>query len=257
MKKFFQPEPIIFAYQGPGGATPPHSIISCEKSISDGADVLSLDIHLTSDKRLIAADGARLENVSNGKGEISSSTYDELMGLDAAYHFKINDEYSFRGKGIRFQTLDDFLAAFPDQRFNINIIGNDRGLSEAIADVILKTGSEDRVLASSNNFSMINRLRKKIPPLATALSMPEIITFYALFRTGLLFFKRRFSGDVLLIHEVLGMSYFGSSGLINAARKHGLKVYFLDVNDKKKFNRLKEAGADGFVTMDLSLFHDI
>ena len=54
--------------------------------------------------------------------------------------------------------------------------------------------------------------------MATSFSFAGIVGFYALYRTGLILFRKIFDADVLIIHEMIGASYLASAGMINNAK---------------------------------------
>ena len=253
-KIFFIPEPVVFAYRGGIPGLPPDTLDAYRKCIELGAHVIYVDVWLTGDNRVVIASGGALNVISNGKGKVSDHSLKELKELDSAYHFMRDGVSAFRGKGITFQTLEEVLEIFPAQRFNINIMENKEPLAEAVLDIVRRSNSENRVLISSYFQGPVNRVRKKNPEIATSMTMREIIAVYALFKTGLLFLKKRMKGDAMQIQEVFGTSYLANRGLIHALKMRGVRIHVLGVADEKQLRRCADSGADGFIMPDIGIY---
>ncbi|MCP4135943.1 MAG: hypothetical protein GY754_33550 [bacterium] len=216
MKPFFSPEPVIFAKGGGVPGSTPNTFSAFEESIELGADVIATNIELTGDNRVVLT--ASRDAVDDGKTK------------------------------IEYNTLEEMLEAFPEQRFNIDLITDNDRLAYRFCEIVKKTGSENRILAASFHGRSLSIIRGKIPEMATSFSLMGMVGFYALFRTGILNFRKKFKPDALQMPESIGPSYFANAGLIYQAREKGLRVHILNVTDRKQIRRLSESGVDGFFT---------
>jgi len=60
--------------------------------------------------------------------------------------------------------------------------------------------------------------------------------------------------------DKIGASFFANAGLIDEAKKRGIRVYVNPVDSVEQAWRIKDAGADGIVTNNISavkaVFHE-
>ncbi|MGD7045829.1 glycerophosphodiester phosphodiesterase family protein [Jeotgalibacillus proteolyticus] len=100
-----------------------NTLPSIKAAFDHEADLVELDIKLTKDRQLAVFHDFDLSYRTNGKGEVSEYTMEELKELDVGYRYTADDgkSYPFRGKGVGLMpSLDEVLEAFPDQAFLIH-----------------------------------------------------------------------------------------------------------------------------------------
>lgn len=91
MDSWIRPKkPLVIAHRGYSLKAPENTILSYQKAIEAGADMLEVDINLTRDGKLVMIHDYRLERTTNGTGFVHEYTLDELGCIDAGYHFKPN-----------------------------------------------------------------------------------------------------------------------------------------------------------------------
>jgi glycerophosphoryl diester phosphodiesterase len=139
---------LNIAHQGGEDEFPSNTLYAFRRAIRAGADMLELDVGVTSDDQLVVMHDTRVDRTTNGTGLISEMTLREIQSLDAAYWFAPDGSshyshdldpgaYRFRGvatgerrppKGykaadFRVPTLRSVLRAFPNTPINIEIKG--------------------------------------------------------------------------------------------------------------------------------------
>lgn len=257
MKPFFTPEPVVFFNSPDSQKYPGNTINAIDDAFSSGADVVCLNIQFSKDKAVMAISESVLDNLCESPGNVSDFTLNELKNFDAAYNFKDNNgDFSFRGKGLKFLTLEEILLAFPGKRFNITIMAKDSELVNCYADIIKKQNASGRVLTSSMYGKNIKLVRKLLPESATAFTFTGIIGVYALFKSGLLYFVKSFNADALQTPEAIGASYIANGALIDQLHSKGVKVHVWYVKDRVQLKRVSDAGADGFMVGDVSMLKE-
>jgi glycerophosphoryl diester phosphodiesterase len=142
---------LNIAHQGGEDEFPSNTLYAFRKALRAGADMLELDVGVTSDDQLVVMHDTSVDRTTNGTGLISEKTLREIQSLDAAYWFAPDGSshyshdldpgaYRFRGvatgerrppKGykaadFRVPTLRSVLRAFPDTPINIEIKGRTR-----------------------------------------------------------------------------------------------------------------------------------
>ena len=101
-----------------------NTIPSMEVAFELGADVVEFDIKLTKDKKLAVFHDFALQYRTDGTGEVSEYTMDELRKLDVGYGYTAvsGQTYPFRGKGVGLMPdIDEVFTAFPDKELLIHV----------------------------------------------------------------------------------------------------------------------------------------
>jgi glycerophosphoryl diester phosphodiesterase len=116
-----------------------NTIASIRAAFVAGADVVEVDVHPTTDGHFAVFHDWRLECRTNGTGETRAHTLAELKALDIGYGYTADGgkTYPFRGQGVGLMpSLDEVLAAFPEQHLLIDIKSNDPREGEQLADAL-------------------------------------------------------------------------------------------------------------------------
>jgi glycerophosphoryl diester phosphodiesterase len=112
------PVPLVIAHRGASAAAPENTIAAFERALTDGADAIQLDVHLSRDDHPVVIHDPTLERTTNGSGPVRGHTMRELKRLDAG---------AWRGAafaGQRLQTLQEVLERFRGRtRFWIELKG--------------------------------------------------------------------------------------------------------------------------------------
>jgi glycerophosphoryl diester phosphodiesterase len=188
---------------------------------------------------------------------VSHLSADEIRKLDAAYMLDEESGFPYRGRGYRFFTLEELFEQFPGKKFNIVLMGENSAAATVFCDLLGRNGNSESILVSSNNSRIIKIVRRRLSHAATSFSINEVVGYYALFRTGILAFRKKFPGDAIITPEYIGTSHVGNQGLMSSAAERGLRVYLKGINSRKQAEELRASGADGFITENLSLLEKI
>lgn len=78
---------LIQAHRGYSGKYPENTLLSFQKAIETGADIVEFDLHLSKDKELIVIHDLTVNRVTDGTGRISELTKEEIKKLDAGTWF--------------------------------------------------------------------------------------------------------------------------------------------------------------------------
>ena len=201
---------IVLAHGG-GDAAHPHSTpYAFAASVAEGADVLDLDVHLTSDGVLVVQHDDDVDRTTNGTGAVASMTYAELHALDDAYWFAADctctdrpvEAYVLRGvragdrpppAGYRpddfaITRFEDIAARFPSTPMNIEIKGRaDDGsgvaTARALAAALAAAGRLDSTVVTSFDDSLIEAFRGFAPTVALSPGL-KAMTAYVLSATA-------------------------------------------------------------------------
>ena len=101
-----------------------NTLPSMQAAIEAGADMIELDIKLTSDGEIIVFHDAALDCRTEGTGRTHKRSLAELKALDIGYGYTADggQTYPFRGEFIgAMPTFNEVLTAFPDTVFMVNL----------------------------------------------------------------------------------------------------------------------------------------
>nr|WP_245578832.1 glycerophosphodiester phosphodiesterase family protein [Cucumibacter marinus] len=116
-----------------------NTIPSMAAAFEAGADVVELDVHLTTDGRLAVFHDWTLDCRTEGTGVTGETGMATIRSLDAGYGYTADNGKTFplRGKGIgMIPSLDEVLQRFPEQRFLINYKSGRPEEGEALAELV-------------------------------------------------------------------------------------------------------------------------
>lgn len=99
-----------------------NTVVSMRAAFEHGADVVELDIHLTTDNVFAVFHDWRLECRTDGTGVTEEKSYDYLQSLDIAYGYTVDGvNFPLRGSGVgKMPSLTRVFDEFPDRQFLLN-----------------------------------------------------------------------------------------------------------------------------------------
>jgi len=101
-----------------------NTLLSIQAAIEAGADIIELDVKLTTDSEIVVFHDATLECRTDGTGKTHHQSLAALKALDIGYGYTADGgkSYPFRGQFIgAMPTLGEVLEAFPDTYFMVNL----------------------------------------------------------------------------------------------------------------------------------------
>lgn len=122
-----------------------NTLPSIDAAISYGADMIEIDVKLTSDSEIILFHDAKLDCRSNGSGPTHKLTLAELKALDIGYGYTADDGATFPFRGQFFgaiPTLVETLTKFPETQFLVNLKHGKAHEGEFYANYIKDLNSE-------------------------------------------------------------------------------------------------------------------
>lgn len=238
--------PLLIAHRGGAGLAPENTLAAFESAATDwAADMIECDVRATRDGHTVILHDPTIDRTTNGTGQVSQYTLEELRAFDAGYRFSSDGgrTFPFRGKGIVIPTIDEVLGRLPGTRFTIEVkIGTAQpGLFAAIE----KHKATDRIIAAG----MYDRDRNMFATYkgAVSASTEQGKRFYISHK---LHMSRlyRLDADVVQVPEHWGGKHVVTGRLVRALRRQGIPVHVWTVNDAVSMDRLLDAGVDGLVT---------
>lgn len=224
------PPTLVLAHRGASQRAPEHSFEAYALALSEGADVLELDLRSTSDHVLVVAHDASLERTLGLPQRWLQLSWAEAQALAGA-------QVPLR--------LAEVLERFPTAHLNLELKDEDPAVARSLADLIRAAAAEGRVLVASRHAEMLREFRHaSAGSVATSASFREALTFYACYRIG----KGCAADYAALQLPVLGWLGITAADFIQHAHRQGLVVHYWTVDDEAEQRALLAAGADGIIT---------
>lgn len=233
--------PIILAHRGGGLEYPENSRTAFEAMRDEGFHYIETDAQVTADGVAVIFHDPVLERTSDGSGEITAHTWEQLQEVSA-------------GDGRPLMRVDEVLRDFPEMIFNIDIKTEDA--LEPVLATIEETRAHERVCLASFDSGRLKRVRRALPNVATSIGNAEAVRLFMRaqlprpVRSLLPAFGAKYGGNIQAAQ--LPLTFKGifviTPRLIQAAHESGLAVHAWTVNDIETASRLIDWGVDGIVT---------
>ena len=228
------------AHRGASAYYPENTMVSFQGAISMGADMIELDVQLTSDGEVVVFHDEKLKLCKNYKCMIADYTLVELKKMDAGSWF--GKEY----QGTKMPTLEEALSLCRDKiAVNIEIkteavdenIRN--GIEEKSLNIVEMRGMREHIVFSSFDPRAIRHLKEIDRTVAAAV----------LFEKG--YYGSKLPSEII---ELLGADAFNcsqnelSKKWLTNIKANNIPVNIYTVNDKKNMRRFLDMGVSGIFT---------
>ncbi|MFZ2418083.1 MAG: glycerophosphodiester phosphodiesterase family protein [Smithellaceae bacterium] len=230
----------VIAHRGASAYYPENTMAAFRGAIDMEADMVELDVQLTSDGEAVVFHDEKISRCTNGRGSIAGYSYAELKKLDAGSWF------DKKFAGARVPALRDVLDLCKG-RIAVNIeIKKEAvtdiisgGIEEKCLKMVDQAGMQEHVVFSSFDPRALSHLRQ------IGHQAPVAVLF-----------EKKYYGSMLpsQIIEWLGADAFNCSRRelgrkwLADLKYHGIPVNVYTVNDEKNMNRLLSLGVDGMFT---------
>ena len=213
-----------------------------------GSDGLELDVHLSRDGIPVVIHDKTLERTTDATGPVTERTAAELARVDAGFRFVTADGKSpFRAKNIGVPTLEEVMRTFPDVRVIIEMKQGVAELARAVAAIVRRTDSIERVCVGSFYQAGLDVIRAEAPELATSAS--EYEARWTLYRSWCRWPVR--ASRVYCAFQVpewAGRLHVVTPAFLTQAHRDGARVDVWVVDTASDMERLFQSGIDGVIT---------
>ena len=247
---------LNIAHRGGRRIRPEHTLLAYDQALADGADILELDVHETSDGMLVVMHDATVDRTTDCTGLIKEMTFADLRNCDAGFNFSNDDgeTYPYRGTGLVVPTMEEVFDRYPDTPFVIEVKQSDPSIVDHFVEVIREHGVEDKMTGSAFADSLLRELRTAAPEIPTNMGTNETFVFWGFSFSPLdpeyqppaefLQVPPQFDvGDRIV--DVL------HPGFVPRARELDMYVHVWTINDEEEMRFLIETyGIDGIMTDD-------
>lgn len=211
-----------------------------EHAVGLGYHYVETDVHVTSDGVLLAFHDDHLDRVTDGTGAIADLDYATVSRarIDGREPIPL---------------LEDILGSWPDLRVNIDPKHDE--CVDALAEVITRTDSLDRVCVGAFSDRRLARLRSMLgPDLCTALGPRGVARLRA--ASWRIPTARPHAGCAQVPRSMGGVRIVDEA-FLHAAHERGLQVHVWTIDDPEEMHELLDLGVDGIMTDRPGVLRDV
>lgn len=161
--------PRVIAHRGFSGVAPENTLAAIRRAIEVGADMVEIDVGLTSDGHVVVIHDETLDRTTDGSGLLSATPFAKVRGLDAGSWF--SPEFA----GEKVPTLAEVLELVRGEiLLNIEIKGEavtdqvEGGISHQVLELVRERDMLDLIVISSFEPKALKHARRLDSEVKTA-----------------------------------------------------------------------------------------
>ena len=261
-----QLRPLVIAHRGASAFAPENTLAAFSLAVALGADGVEMDVQMSAEGQPVVIHDARVNRTTNGAGNVSRLTLDQLQRLDAGNWFerrlsrkpraramieRMRAEIGFAAacySGEPVPSLEDVLALLKPaglEQIYVELKPN-RASKTALVDSVLALVRKHRLQVSTTLLSfdhaLVRRAKELDSEVRTAALFPprarRLISTRSIIR----------SAESAGVDEVALHCGLAKRRSIDALHERGLLVSVWTVNGKLAMRRLAACGADSIMT---------
>ncbi len=228
---------LIIAHRGANDRFNEHTLTAYKIASTDGVDYLEVDLRMTKDGELVAMHDETIDRTTNGKGNVSNYTLDELK------QFHTTSTINHKVVSEEIPSLREILDAFSDtENFYIEtrLVNNQVAMEEKVLELLKEYNllHSDRVILQSFSTDSLDKIQSIAPDIPLTL----------------LYKKGQFDVDTAISsnYSMIGIeSRDVTQEIVKRLQDSGKKVHVYFTNKKSQKTeqtRMKKFKVDGYFT---------
>ena len=252
-----------YAHQGGAWEAPSSTLFAIGAALEAGATAIELDVHATSDGRLVVGHDPTVDRTTDGAGQIADLTWDQVRALDNAYWWAHGadvtpgldpDSYPFRGRAptdrlFRIALLEEVLEEFPGVVLNLDIKQTAPVVTpyeEALAALLKRFGRVDDIIVASFLDTATDAFSSFAPGVPTSAGTVAVAGFFQAVQAGQIPAPMRHVA--LQVPASYGDLTLVDQRFVDVAHEQGLAVHVWTIEEEAEMERLCGLGVDGIIT---------
>jgi glycerophosphoryl diester phosphodiesterase len=230
---------LVVAHRGASAHAPENTFAAYELALTQKADAIELDVHLTADGQLAVIHDETVDRTTSGSGAVAALTMDEIRAFDAGARFGAGE---FAGQGLRVPTLPEVLDWLPDG-VGLAVEIKARPAVPATVEALRESrvGRAGEVTVISFDEASINEAHELDPSLVTGLLLVPSDSL----ERGMTYAVQHHHLGVLPWDGDLGLD---PTYLLAQAASLGRRIGCYVVDEPERMQQLAALGLWGFVT---------
>ena len=229
--------PLVIAHAGGNSVSPSNTMYALHNAVDMGADVLDLDVRMSSDGVVVARHDRDLATTTDGAGAVDETTWAAVAALDAGVNWidTPHDEM------MTVARIDEALGAFPDMLFSLEIKQTSPAVSNQLCAAIERTQSADRVFVSSNDDAAIYAFNDVCPDVLMTTTSRDLADRGAAETAG-----ERWCAPSPIGQPPIAAGF--DAERVERYHKHGSAIFMWTINDPENLRAAAMAGVDAVYT---------
>ncbi len=244
---------LVIPHGGGDGLFPENTLVAYRETMAMGADVVDVDLRISSDGVVIAFHDPTVDRITGSTGNVRQMTYAQLAALDAGWGFTSSGtggnpagSHPYRAQGVQIPTFESILDEFPTTLLSLDLKDESLDMVQPVCDELRSHGRLNDVFVGSNSDPQILEFRRRCPDVRTSAIMNDVYAAR----------DARASGDTAFVPAVtVDQPPFRIEGrrLVDAdslawSHEHGIAILTWVVNDEADMQFLIDIGVDGIYT---------
>jgi len=225
----------IISHRGGALLAPENTLSAFENSVQIGAHYYELDVRMSSDDSLIIMHDGTIDRTTNGVGNVSSLTFDQLRVFDAGSWFSSEFE------GEKIPLLSEALEVAKNASTEIGVVieikSTEDNIVDKVVELVKKMNMEDQVIISSFNFTQVVKAKSLASNIKVQLFAGAIT-------------ETMISNMSTINGEWVGSGSNLSESLISLAHTNNVKVNRWTLNGATQIQEIIANGYDAVTTDD-------
>ncbi len=233
--------PYLIAHRGYRARYPENTLAAFDAAINAGFPMIELDVTLSKDRRVVVIHDETLDRTTDGSGPVSDRTLKELKELDAGtwFHPDFNGERLPELSEVFDLVGDRALVNIEVKTYCFETECREDGIEQQVMDLVRSRNMVDRVLISSFNGEILERLCQSNGSPALALISKEPAE-----KGTVAFCKRIGAVSWHPLHLIL------THPQVEAMHGAGIRVFPYNADTPEQAGRVLEMGVDGVIIDD-------
>jgi glycerophosphoryl diester phosphodiesterase len=234
-------KPLIIGHRGSSAYAPENTITSFLRAIKDRSDAIELDIRILPDNYLIVIHDKSINRTTNGRGNVSKLTLDDIKRYDAGSWFDA------RYAGEKIPTLQEVLKVCKGKvGINIEIKSEVANRTDAMIinnclNELKRYRNNDDILISSFNKKILEKIREQNSNISLGYLYDPIQRYL----------RNPIKQTMAISAEYLIVSNrIIRKRLVEEAHDAGVRVGVYTVNTRKQLSKVLQCNIDVVITND-------
>ena len=224
---------LVVGHRGSSRIAPENTVASAKLAWEQGADAVEVDVHLSSDNKIVVIHDKGTKRTSGVDLKVSETPYDRLKELD------VGSWKSAQYKGEKIPLLEDIVSIIPKGRLLVVEIKSDKKIVPFIMEAFQNHPKADQLIFIAFSYETIVDAKKAFPNnksfwLSSSFKKDPEVVLSGVKNDGL--------DGVDLNYKMLNQD------LINTASALGLEVHTWTVNNLDKAKELQSIGVRSITT---------
>ncbi len=214
---------IKIGHRGACGYAPENTLLSFEKAIELGVDMIELDVHVCKSGELVVIHEDKVDDTTNGTGYIIDLTLDQLKQLDA-------------GDGEKIPTLQEVFECVNRRvKIDIELKGESTPVhvAEFIKQYVAKGWRYSDFIVTSFNHYFIQEFQQLLPDVFIGALYTGVPIGYAQ------------AAQKLQADAIIASWKFITQAFVDDAHARGMQVFVYTVDHPDDVIKMKQLGVDG------------